>query len=78
MAEWIRLTIVIAFDVGKQVTPSDIPLEIFTLMDEFGFQRAEEVLRRLVVSLRPMDLTEPTKIKSPDQIWSGLSQENSR
>ena len=43
------LTIVIAFDVGKQVAPSGIPIEIFAVMDEFGFQRAEEALHRRVV-----------------------------
>ena len=43
------LTIVIAFDVGKQVAPSGIPIEIFALMDEFGFQRAEEALHRRIV-----------------------------
>jgi hypothetical protein len=30
-------TIVIAFDVGKQVAPSGIAIEMFALMDEFGF-----------------------------------------
>lgn len=38
------MTIVIAYDVGKQVAPSRIPIEVPALMDEFGFPCAEEAL----------------------------------
>jgi hypothetical protein len=38
------LTIVITFDIGEQVAPGGIPIEIFALVDELGFQRAEEAL----------------------------------
>lgn len=38
------MTIVIAYDVGKQVAPSRSPIEVPALMDEFGFPCAEEAL----------------------------------
>src|SRR5258708_24885314 len=43
------LTIVVAFDIGEQVAPGGIPIGVFALVDEFGFQRAEEALHRSVI-----------------------------
>jgi hypothetical protein len=43
------LTIVVAFDIGEQVASRDLPIEIFALVDKFGFQRAEETLHGCVV-----------------------------
>jgi len=43
------LTIVVAFDIGEQVASRGIPIGIFALVDEFGFQRAEETLHWCVV-----------------------------
>src|SRR5580765_1642815 len=43
------LTIVVAFDIAEQVTPRGSPIGVFTLVDEFGFQRAEEALHGCIV-----------------------------
>ena len=39
-------TIVIAFDVREQVAPCGMPIGVVAVMDEFGFQGAEEALHR--------------------------------
>src|ERR1700676_4593268 len=43
------LTIVVALDVGEQVTARGITIGVFALVDELGFQGAEEALHRRVV-----------------------------
>ena len=43
------LTIVVALDIGEQVPPGGIPIEVFALVNEFGFQGAEETLHRRIV-----------------------------
>jgi hypothetical protein len=43
------LTIVVAFDIAEQVTPRGIPLGGLMLVDEFGFQRAEEALYGCII-----------------------------
>ena len=37
------LTIVVAFDIGEQVAPSGIPIGVFAVVYEFGFQRAKKL-----------------------------------
>src|SRR3954470_7574444 len=41
--------IVIAFDVSEQLAPRCVAIGIVALVDEFGFQRAEETLHRRIV-----------------------------
>ena len=43
------LTIVVAFDIGEQVATGGIPIGVFALVNEFGFQGAEETLHRRIV-----------------------------
>jgi len=41
--------IVIAFDIGEQVAPRGIAIEVFAVVDELGFQSAEETLHGGIV-----------------------------
>jgi len=41
--------IVVAFDVREQITPRGLAIWVVALMDEFGFQGAEEAFHRRVV-----------------------------
>src|SRR5215471_7899625 len=41
--------IVVAFDIGDQVAPGGIAIGVFALVNEFGFQSAEETLHRRIV-----------------------------
>jgi hypothetical protein len=43
------LTIVVAFDVGEQVTPGSIPGFVASLVHEVGFDRAKAALHRSIV-----------------------------
>lgn len=43
------LTVVVAFDIGEQVTPRGIPIGVFVLVNEFGFEGAEKALHRCIV-----------------------------
>ena len=43
------LTIVISFDVGKQVMPGNIPGWIASLVHEFGFNRAKAAFHWCIV-----------------------------
>src|ERR1700732_3804004 len=49
MAEWMRRRIVIAFDIGEQVAPRGIAIGVFAVVDELGFQSAEETLHWRIV-----------------------------
>jgi hypothetical protein len=41
--------IAIAFDVGEQVAPRGMPIGVFGVVDQFGFQGTEEPLDRRIV-----------------------------
>src|SRR5882762_6768571 len=41
--------IVIAFDIGEQVAPCSIAIGVFAVVDELGFQSAEETLHWRIV-----------------------------
>src|SRR4029077_18441647 len=41
--------IVIAFDIGEQVAPRGIAIGVFAVVDELGFQSAEETLHWRIV-----------------------------
>ena len=41
--------IVIAFDIGEQVAPCGIAIGVFAVVDELGFQSAEETLHWRIV-----------------------------
>ena len=43
------LTIAVAFDRGEQIATGGIAIGVFMLVDEFGFQGAEEALQRRIV-----------------------------
>src|SRR5215472_2809463 len=42
-------TIVIAFDIGEQFAPRGIAIGVFAVVDQLGFQSAEEALHRRIV-----------------------------
>jgi hypothetical protein len=43
------LTIAVAFDIGEQVAPRGVAIEVLALMDELGLQCAEETLDGRIV-----------------------------
>jgi hypothetical protein len=49
MAAWIRARFVIAFDMTEQFAPRGIAIQVFAVVDQLGFQSAEEALHRRIV-----------------------------
>ena len=45
----MRRRFVIAFDIGEQVAPRGIAIGVFAVVDELGFQSAEETLHWRIV-----------------------------
>jgi hypothetical protein len=68
-------TIVAAFDIGEQVVPRGITIEVFALVNELGFQSAEETLHRRIVpavSLAAHRLKDSGRLQEPEVVAGGI------